>query len=169
MKYAVITSAIVIALVCLFALTTCNGSKGTQFSEYELTGGVAERVARVSAAMAKHKAPSTPILDAHFIEEQSGDGQLGPSDFTDFYHIQVATQDVDQWTKILTPITDPSGGKGPKLSRYTAPKHPRDWWISRDAFGSLEFYEQSILANREQGWIGVSRQTGHIYIFAYTM
>lgn len=168
MKYMVVRSVVIIG--CLFALTACVERKRglTRYSEQEISGDVASRVDRVSSAIAKRRALPTPILDAHFVEERMGDGELGPSDFRDFYHIEVAPQDVGQWTQILTPITDTSGDNAPK-PRYEKPKSYRDWWISPHDFGSLEFYEQDTLGGRDQGWIGVSRQKGQIYIFAYTM
>jgi hypothetical protein len=150
-----------VSIVCLFALTACAGSSAPKTSTHEVTGSLTERVAGVSAIIAKHQKPPIPILDAYFVEEQVGDGMLGPSDFRAFYRVEVAPQDVGQWTKILTPISGEAD--------YAAPTHPRDWWISRDAFGSLQFYNPVTLTGRDHGWIGVSQQTGRIYIFTFTM
>ena len=148
-------------IVCLFALTACSKSSAPKSSVHEVAGSSTERVARVSAIITKHKAPPTAILDAHFVEEQTGDGVLGPSDFRTFYCVEVASQDVSQWTQILMPLGT--------AAEYDAPAQPRDWWISRDTFASLQFYKPDILTGRVQGWIGVSPQTGRIYIFTFTM
>jgi hypothetical protein len=148
-------------IVCLFALTACRESSAPKSSVYEVTGSRTERVAGASAIITKDKAPPTAILDAHFIEEQIGDGFFGPSDFREWYFVEVAPQDVSQWTQILTPLGE--------TAEYDAPAQPRDWWITRDTFASLQFYKPNILTGRIHGWIGVSQQTGRIYISSFTM
>jgi hypothetical protein len=148
-------------IVCLFTITACSMSSVPKSSVHETTGSITERVAGVSTIITKNKVPPTIILDAHFVEEQTGDGVLGSSDFRAFYFIEVAPQDVSQWTQILTPLG--------AAADYDAPAQPRDWWISRDTFASLQFYKPDILTGRVQGWIGVSPQTGRIYIFTFTM
>ena len=150
-----------ILIVCLLALTTCSKSRAPKSSVDEVNGNITERVARISAIIAKHKAPPTAILDAQFLEEQSGDGVLGPSDFRAFYFVEVSPQEVSRWTQILTPLE--------MKGEYAEPAQPHDWWISRDAFASLEFYKPDILTGRVFGWMGVSKQTGRIYIFTFTM
>jgi hypothetical protein len=150
-----------VIIACVFALTACSRSRAPKTSVYESTGTSVQRVSDVSAIIAKHKAPPTAILDAHFVEEQIGDGVLGPSDFRTFYFIKVAPQDVSQWTQILAPLG--------ATAEYDAPAQPRDWWIARDSFASLQFYKPSTLTGRSLGWIGVSQQAGRIYIFTFTM
>jgi|ERR1041384_3619123 hypothetical protein len=148
-------------IVCLFVLTACSKSSAPKSSVHEVTGSSTERVAGVSAIITKHKAPPTAILDAHFVEEQTGDGVLGPPDFRAFYCIEVAPQDVLQWMQILTPLG--------AAAEYDAPSQPRDWWIARDTFASLQFYKPDILTGRVHGWIGVAQRTGRMYIFTFTM
>jgi len=148
-------------IVCLFVLTACSKSSAPKISVHEVTGSSAERVAGVSAIITKHKALPTAIIDAHFVEEQTGDGVLGPSDFRAFYFVEVAPQDVSQWTQIFTPLGT--------AAEYDAPAQLRDWWLSRDTFASLQFYKPDILTGRVHGWIGVSQQVGRIYIFTFTM
>lgn len=152
-----------VIIVCLFAFTACNKSSSSPPKSlvHEITGSSPERVAGVSAILTKHKAPPTIILDSHFVEEQIGDGAFGPSDFQTFYFIEVAPQDISQWIQILTPL-----GATPE---YNAPAQLRDWWVSRDSFASLQFYKPDILTGRVNGWVGVSQQTGRIYIFTFTM
>lgn len=150
-----------VIIICLFALTACSSSRAPKTSVYEVAGSRTERVAKVSAIIAKHKAPPTAILDAHFQEQQLGVGELGPSDFRAFYFLEVAPKDISQWTKVLIPLG--------ATAEYKAPAEPRDWWIAPDAFDSLKFYKPDSLTGRIHGWIGVSQQTGRIYIFTFSM
>jgi hypothetical protein len=147
--------------LALLALTACSRSSTPKPTVREVTGSSDDRIARVSAIIAKHKTPPTAILDAHFVREQTGDGVLGPSDFRTFYLVEVAPQDVSRWTQALTPL----GG----VAEYNAPAQSRDWWIAHDAFRSLQFYKPDPLTGRVHGWIGVSPETGRIYIFTFTM
>jgi hypothetical protein len=91
-------------IVCLFAVTACSGSSPPKTFVNEVAGSGTERITSISIILTKHKALPTAILDAHFIEEQIGDGFLGPSDFRAFYSIEVAPQKVLQWTQVLTPL-----------------------------------------------------------------
>lgn len=153
LKYVIITF--------LFALSACSQNNVPKSSVHEVTGSSKEQVDTVVAMIARHQAPPTAILDAHFVEEQAGDGVLGPSDYRAFYFVAVAPQDVSRWTEMLTPLGE--------IAKYDAPAQLRDWWVSRDGFSSLRFYKPDILTGRIHGWIGVSQQTGHIYIFTFTM
>jgi hypothetical protein len=150
-----------ISFTCLLALAACSRTNAPRTSHHEFTGSSSERVAAVTAIITKHKAPPTAMLDAQFLEEQTGDGNLGPSDFRAFHFVEVAPQDVARWTEVLTPLSG--------TAEYNAPVQPREWWIARDAFASLQFYKPDILTGRVHGWIGVSQQTGRIYIFTFTM
>jgi hypothetical protein len=147
-------------IVCLFAVTACSGSSPPKTFVNEVAGST-ERITSISIILTKHKALPTAILDAHFIEEQIGDGFLGPSDFRAFYSIEVAPQKVLQWTQVLTPLG--------AIAEYDSPMQPHDWWIARESFASLQFYKPDILTGRIHGWIGVSQETGRIYIFTFTM
>jgi len=147
---------------CLFVFAACDDrSRAPKRSTYEVEGSSSERVSRVSAILEKHRSPPTAILDAHFVEERLGDGVLGPSDFRSFYLVQVMPQDVELWTKILTPLV--------VAAEYDGPSQPRAWWITRDAYASLQFYQPDPLTGRIHGWIGASQQTGRIYVFTFTM
>lgn len=152
-----------IILIALLALPACkvNPASAPKTSVAEVIGSSKKRVAEVSAILAKAKTPPTAILDAYFLEEQIGDGVLGPSDFRAFYAIKVARLNLAQWTKDLTPLGT--------TAEYAAPAKPRDWWIARDVFSSLQFYKPDALTGRVNGWVGVSQQTGQIYIFTFTM
>ncbi len=151
-----------IAFACLLALTACRPSNSPKNSIHEITGTSTERIAGVSAILAKHTTLPTPVIDAHFIEEQIGDGSFGPSDFRRFYALEVSPQDLSQWTRLLTPLS--------KATPYvTPPSSAGTWWVSSSAFASLQFYKTDGLTATTNGWIGVSPQTGHIYIFTFTM
>ena len=152
----------------LIALASCNGASSPKPAAsrlaanqiYEAMGNTQQRIKAISALMAKHRSLPTAIADAHFLEERIGDGELGPSDYRDFYVVDVATQDIEQWSQVLTPLQE--------VPEYVEPPQPRNWWIARDAFTSLQFYEPAPLTGRSTGWIAISRQTGKIYIFTFT-
>jgi hypothetical protein len=150
-----------VIIISVFALTACRSGGVPKTLVHELTGDHTQRVAGISAILTQYKAPPTAILDAHFVEEQIGDGNLGPSDFRSFYYLEVAPQDIARWTQLLTPLT--------AMAEYASPTQPRDWWIARDRFTSLKFYKPNTLTGRGHGWIGISQQTGRIYIFTFTM
>ncbi len=63
-------------ILCLLALMACGKSRAPKSSVHEVNGSGAERVATISAIIAKHKAPPSIIRDAQFVEEQTGDGVL---------------------------------------------------------------------------------------------
>lgn len=144
----------------VLALAACGNSTTSTGPLYEITGSRTERVARVTALVGKHKPPPTPIADAFFLEESIGDGNLGPSDFRSFGFIQVDPRDVSLWIKTLEPLREPA--------QYGAPGQYRDWWVAREDFASLRFFEPGPLTGRHQGWIGISPKTGRIYLFTFT-
>jgi hypothetical protein len=63
-----------LALLLLFCLmTACSPMRPAQ-STFEISGTQAERVAAVSPLISKRAPLPSRILDAQFIEEQTGDG-----------------------------------------------------------------------------------------------
>jgi hypothetical protein len=92
-------------IACLVASQACHESKPPETSAYELAGGQADRATQMSSIIAKHKAPPTHIDDAHFLEEQIGNGVVGPSDFRAFYAIDIAPEDAGLWIELLTPLS----------------------------------------------------------------
>ncbi|HPY40824.1 MAG TPA: hypothetical protein PLM98_09910, partial [Thiolinea sp.] len=96
-----------------------------------------------------------------FLEEQRGDGVLGPSDYQAFYVLKVAPQDIAQWIKLLTPLEE--------SAQYAEPSQTREWWLDRSTFAELQFFKPGSLTGRLNGWVGISQETGHIYIFTFTM
>ena len=150
-----------LTILCLLIFSGCNQNSVPKTSSYEITGDTTNRVAEMSAILAKVVAPPTVIQDAYFLEEQTGDGKLGPSDFRAFYVIQVEALDVEQWTRTLVLLGEPA--------EYHAPTQTRDWWATTNFFSSLEFYKPKSLTGRSHGWVGISRASGRIYIFTFTM
>lgn len=147
-------------IIFVFIFTACSQSNMSKKSIDGLTGDITQRVAKISALIKKHKALPTTILDAYFVEEKIGGGILGPSDFRTFYVIEVAPQDLAQWTKNFIPVSiDP---------QYVAPAEHCDWWISSQNFSSLKFYQPDSLIGNSDGWMGVSSQKNRIYIFTFT-
>ena len=150
-----------LAICLLLVLTACNQSNQPKISVYETVGTSSQRVNEVAAILAKHKALPTSLEDANFLEEQIGDGNLGQSDYRDFYFIQVSPQEIAQWTQSLIPR--------PATPNYEMPSKSCPWWISEEPFKSLQFYKPETLTGRFNGWIGVSQDTGRIYMFTFTM
>jgi len=136
--------------------------KPTSFSTMEISGPPQERIAAITRQLSLHKAPPTALLDARYLQEQTGDGVLGPSDYRTFCRIDVAPADIPRWTADLTPLTT-------KPDHATPKKNLRDWWVTPDGFESLQFYEAKPFTGRVNGWIGVDPNTGRIFIFSFTM
>jgi hypothetical protein len=149
----------------MLVLSSCNrpattNPTATSPKIVEVTGTQKERVSAVSAIITKFQALPTAIIDAHSIQEQIGDGYLGPSDFRSFSLVVVAPRDVTQWHEQLKPIAN--------KPEYAQPDRSCSWWVSPAAFNSLQFYQPGALTHGRQGWVGISRQTGRIYIFSFT-
>jgi hypothetical protein len=136
--------------------------KPTSFSTMEVSGPPQERVTAVTRQLSLHKAPPTALLDARYVQEQTGDGVLGPSDYRTFCRIDVAPADVPRWIADLTPLTTKPDHAAPKKNIW-------EWWITPEGFESLEFYEAKPYTGRVNGWIGVDPNTGRIFIFSFTM
>jgi hypothetical protein len=150
-----------VIIACMCALSAHNRHRAPKTLIHEVAGSHPERVADIAAIITKHAAPPTAILDAHYVEERTGDDSAGPSDFRAFYLVEVVPQDLPLWTRLLTPLA--------AQAEYAAPTEPRDWWIARAAFAKLQFYQSVPLTGLDQGWIGVSPETGHIYVFTFKM
>ncbi|MFZ1386416.1 MAG: hypothetical protein WBP46_00140 [Thiolinea sp.] len=154
-------------ILCLLLLAGCNGASQNDsepppsVTNHELAGSNTERIASISTLLAKHKPPPTTILDGYFLEEQVGDGVLGPSDYQAFYVLKVAPQDIPQWLNLLTPLEYPA--------QYAEPSQAREWWLDHSTFDALQFFKPGSLTGRLNGWVGISQETGHIYIFTFTM
>jgi hypothetical protein len=152
----------------LILLVSCNRNAPPQpmtrqpvvHQVYEAGGSKQQRIQEITALIEKHQTLPTAITDSYFLEEQIGDGEFGPSDYRDFYAVEVVPQAIDRWKQDLTPLQE--------VPDYVAPLQPQNWWIDREAFPSLQFYQPDPLTGRSTGWIGISPQTGKIYIFTFT-
>jgi hypothetical protein len=147
-------------LAISFSQMACSANRVPQSPIYEVTGSQAERVSAITPLIAKHQQPPTLMLDAHFVQEQLGDGILGPSDYRSFYMIEVSPEDIGEWQAMLSPLDS--------VPAYQAPSPARSWWIGEEVFASLYFYEPSLLTGSTNGWVALSPQTGYIYIFSFT-
>jgi len=136
------------------------GSRKAQFKEHQVMGDTPQRIARVTAIIAKRVPPPSLLLEAQFVEEQYGDGVLGPSDFKSFAVWEIAPADVEKWTALMTPLSP--------APDYAEPKKAHHWWIDRADFSSLRFYRPEALTQRDLGWIGVD-PAGKIYLHTFTM
>lgn len=147
-------------------LAGCNENTPTakipaKSSDYEVSGSINERIVGVTKLLFKDKNLASPILDAQFVEEKLGDGELGPSDYRRFSMLQVAPQDLVKWTTLFEPLSEQVA--------YVSPISKRSWWVEEGAFNKLAFFKPEALAGSTNGWVGVDRQTGQIYLFTFTM
>ena len=152
-------------LICWLLIAACSPISSderitTYTSVTEISGTQAQRIAEISAMLAKTHTPPTPLLDAYFIEEEMGDGVLGPTDFRSFARLDIAPQDVAKWQALLTPLV--------ATPEFAAPRQPYKWWLDQEGFASLQFYAPEAITSRANGWIAVDARHGHIYIFTYT-
>jgi len=151
-----------LALLLFCSVTACSPKRPVESSR-EISGTQAERVAAVSPLISKLAKLPSPILDAHFVEQQTGDGQLGPSDFAAFYVLIVAPADLAAWRSALPAIEAQN-----TTPKYVAPKQPHPWWLTHDDFLNLTFYSPKSLAGRSNGWVGIAPD-GRIFVYAFTM
>jgi len=151
-----------LALLLLCSMVACSPKRPAE-SAHEITGTQAERIAAVSQLVSKHAALPSALLDAHFVEQQTGDGQLGPSDFAAFYALTVAPADLAAWRSTLPTI---EGQNTPP--KYVTPKQPHSWWLTHDDFLSLTFYSPKSVTGRSNGWVGIAPD-GRVFVYAFTM
>ena len=151
-----------LALLLLCSMTACSSKRPAESSR-EISGTQGERIARVSPLISKLAPLPSPIFDAHFIEEQTGDGQLGPSDFAAFYALTVAPADLAAWRSALPTIETQN-----TPAKYVTPKQPRSWWLTHDDFLGLTFYSPKSLTGRSNGWVGITPD-GRVFVYAFTM
>jgi hypothetical protein len=123
----------ILALFLLCSMTACGPQRPAESSR-EITGTQAERIVAVSKLVTRHSPLPSPLRDAHFAEQQAGDGRLGPSDFYAFYALTVAPADLAAWRVALAPL-EPQNTP----PKYVAPKQPLPWWLTQDDFLRLTF------------------------------
>jgi hypothetical protein len=139
------------------------GPRQSAESSREVAGTQAQRVAAVSKLITRHSPLPSPLLEAHFVEQQTGDGRLGPSDFASFCALSVGPADLAAWRAALAPLE--AQNAPPK---YVAPKQALSWWLTHDDFLRLVFYSPKSLTGRVNGWVGVAPD-GKIYVYSFTM
>jgi len=155
-----------LALLVLCTVTACSPKPPE--SSQTIDGTTAERVAVISKLLSKTALLPSPLLDAHSVEEQTGDGRLGPSDFIAFYALTVAPADLSAWRDALSEPQAWNHFSNDDEIRRAAPKKAQPWWVKGAAFGTLEFYSPHSLTGRANGWVGIAPD-GRIYVYAFTM
>jgi hypothetical protein len=145
-----------------FSILSCSPKKAAESSKV-VEGTKAERIARVGKIISPNLAPPGPLLDANFVEEQMGDGNLGPSDFKSFCVLKVAPADLPAWKAVLAPL---EAQNNPPT--YVSPKQACPWWLSSADFAGLEFRSPKSLSGRLNGWCGIASD-GRIFVFSFTM
>lgn len=143
-------------------MAACNPKRPAE-STRTIDGTRAERIVAVTKQLGRNTKLPAPLLDAHFVEEQTGDGRLGPSDFAAFYALTVAPADLAAWRAAL-----PVSKTTKQNIQYAAPKKAQPWWVAPEDFRALEFYGPKSLTGRVNGWVGISPD-GRIFIYAFTM
>jgi hypothetical protein len=151
-----------LTLLALLFIVACSPEQRAE-SSYEIGGTQAERIAAISSQLSKHAPLSSPLLDAHFVEDKKGDGQFGPSDFLAFYALTVVPVDLEKWRSTLPALEEQN-----RKPKYVSPKKPCSWWLTQDEFLGLMFYSPKSLTGRSHGWVGIAPD-GRVYIFAFTM
>jgi hypothetical protein len=145
-----------------FGLLACNPIFSNPSSK-ESAIPTTQRIVELSKLVGKQTALPSPIKDSHCIEEQVGDGYLGPSDFFTFCVISVALSDIPAWREKLSPLQPHN-----YPAHYAVPRKTVSWWPTETEFKTFEFFEPALIAGRSNGWTGISPQTGKIYVYGFT-
>lgn len=151
-------------LVFAFTFSACSKETPKHPPYFEVQGTSTERIAEIAKLLKPNIVPLESIVDAHFIEETKGEaGGLGPTDYCGYYALNVTPQNVALWEQALKPLADYDL---PKREHFSSPAHAKSWWITKQQFSALKFYDAFDLTSRS-GWLGIS-QTGQIYIAGCT-
>ena len=152
--------SLILFSVC--SLAACSPKKPAESSR-EVEGTQAERIAQVSKIVTRNSPLPSALMDARFVEEQTGDGRLGPSEFKSFSVLAVAPADLPAWKAALAPLeaqnTPPA---------YVSPKQAASWWLTATDFAGLEFRSPKTLTGRVNGWVGIAPD-GRIFVYSFTM
>jgi hypothetical protein len=155
-----------LALLLLCTAAACSPKPPE--SSQTIDGTTLERVAVISKLLSKTAPLPSSLLDAHFVEEQTGDGRLGPSDFKAFYALTVAPADLPAWRAALSESKTWNRFANDEDIRRAAPKKAQPWWVSVADLGTLEFYSPQSLTGRFNGWVGIAPD-GRIFVYSFTM
>jgi hypothetical protein len=152
-----------LAFVTLLALSACErDAKPAAQTAAELTGTPAERVTMVRDLLTAPDSLSGTITDAHFREQRTGDGNLGPSDFVAFFALSVAPAEIGIWLRALPPL------EGAVPTAPPSPSTPTAWWVPPNEFSSLRFFGSGSVTGRSTGWVGVDSARGRVYAYTFT-
>ena len=151
-----------LALFLICSMAACSPKRPAE-SSHEITGTQTARVAAVTKIVTTHSQLPSPLLDANFVEERTGDGNLGPSDFRSFAVLSVAPADLPAWRTALTPL---EAHNIPPA--YAALKHTLPWWLPAADFSGLEFHSPKSLTGRPNGWVGIA-PNGKIFVYSFTL
>jgi hypothetical protein len=89
-----------LALSRLCTLAACSPKPPE--SSYTTNGTKSERVASISKLLSKTASLPSSLLNAYFIQEQTGDGRVGPSGFEAFYALSVDPVNLPAWQAELS-------------------------------------------------------------------
>ena len=103
------------------------------------------------------------IADPHFLYESADSFRNDGDQY--YVSFRVPVKDVDKWTAILKPRKPPQRYNGD----LDLPVQPRAWWVTEEHLLRLTFYEPRTLAGLVNGWVGVDRETGKIFVYSFTM
>lgn len=152
-------------IMTLFLFTACSALSPTPSAvpvtiiEMPETDGTHITAIKFTILTGPHGLPLN-LLNAHYAQEQLGDGKLGPSDFRNYIYVELEPSEIAQWQATLTSINKPG---------YLAPVQPLDWWVSEAAFGTMQFYETELLMGTPNGWVAINPETNQVYIYTYTL
>ncbi|MCP9886210.1 hypothetical protein KBY97_13910 [Synechococcus sp. ATX 2A4] len=154
-------------ILCLLgALAACSLQAPQSFQTID--GSTADRVAAISKLLSRTAPLPSSLLDAHFFEQQTGDGRLGPSDFEAFYALTVAPAHLPAWRAALSPLKPWNHFSNDDDIKRAAPSPSQPWWLSEDDLSFLEFYSPQSLTGRANGWVGLAPD-GRIFVYAFTL
>lgn len=149
------------------SITAC-GKKNAQVASQEIGGSQAERVAEIIKLLNQSGPLPGPLLDARFVEEKTGDGRLGPSDFKSFYALTVGPADLPAWKAALSKSPPWNKFSNDDEIKRAAPKTAQPWWVNGADLSKLEFFSPHSLTGNANGWVGIAPD-GRIFIHVFTM
>lgn len=162
------TAALSIALLSIAAIAKAADPKPEPAKQEAKDGRQAERVAKITKQLSRAGKLPGQLLDAHFVEERTGDGLFGPSDFKAFYALSVAPADLPAWRAALSRVKTWNHFANDEDIKRSAPKKAQPWWVKGADLGAMEFYSPHSLTGRANGWVGIAPD-GRIFIYAFTM
>jgi hypothetical protein len=123
----------------------------------------AERIALVTRILTERYSLPSDIIDAHFDQHTFGPPDpsgLAPEDYVSYMYIRVSTREIGKWDSLLIrPL-----GYAPTID----PADNYAWWLNGKDMKNFEYFEPQPLASRD-GWVAISRKTGELWIYGFTM